>query len=61
MTDVLTLTKAIADGATAIVGSVVTVVSKIVVDPTFLTLIGLAIGYGVVKFVLNMLPMIKSR
>ncbi|MEG1705395.1 MAG: hypothetical protein RR290_02340 [Clostridia bacterium] len=48
-------------GATAIVGAVVSTVGAIVANETFMTLIGLAIGYGVVKFVLNMLPMIKSR
>ena len=48
-------------GATAIVGSVVSTVSTLVANDSVMTLIGLAIGYGVVKYVIGFLPMIKSR
>ena len=56
-----TLISSIGDGATAIVGAVGSTVTTVVGNGTFLTLIGLAIGYGVVKYVIGFLPMIKSR
>lgn len=56
-----TMIEAITSGATAVTGAVVSTVSSIVASETFITLIGLAIGYGVVKFVVNMLPMLRSR
>lgn len=56
----VTLISAITDGATAVVGSMVSTIADLVDSPTVLTLIGLAIGYGVVKFVFNRLPMIRN-
>lgn len=56
-----TMIDAITSGATAVTSAVVSTVSSVVASETFITLIGLAIGYGVVKFVINMLPMIRSR
>lgn len=53
--------EAITTGATAVTGAVVSTVSAVVASETFITLIGLAIGYGVVKFVINMLPMLRNR
>ena len=56
----VTLISSITDGATAIVGSMVSTIADFVDSPTVLTLMGLAIGYGVVKFVFNRLPMIRG-
>lgn len=56
-----TLITEISGGATAVVGAVGSTVTTLVTNPTFLTLMGLAIGYGIVKFVIGFLPMIKSR
>ena len=57
----VTLISAITDGASAVVGSMVSTISDFVAEPTVLTLMGLAIGYGVVKFVFNRLPMVRNR
>lgn len=51
----------ITSGATAIVGSVVSTIAALVANESVLALMGLAIGYGIVKFVINFLPMIKNR
>lgn len=51
--------ESITTGATAVVGSMVSSIAALVKEPTVLTLMGLAIGYGVVKFVFNRLPMIR--
>lgn len=48
-------------GTTAIVGALVSTITALVANESVMTLIGLAIGYGIVKFVINFLPMIKSR
>ncbi len=61
MDDVATIITSLADGAAAISSGFVSVISKLVGNPQVLTLIGLAIGFGIVKLVLNRLPMIKSR
>ena len=53
--------ESITTGATAIVGSMVSTISTLVANETVMTLMGLAIGYGVVKFVFNRLPMVKSH
>lgn len=50
----------ITSGATAIVGAVVATISSLVANESVMTLIGLAIGYGIVKFVIHFLPMIRS-
>lgn len=55
----VTLISSIADGASAVVGSMVSTISDFVSSPTVLTLMGLAIGYGVVKYVFNRLPMVR--
>ncbi len=47
-------------GATAVVGAMVSTISTLVANESVMTLIGLAIGYGIVKFVVNFLPMIRS-
>ena len=51
----------ITSGTTAIVGALVSTITALVANESVMTLIGLAIGYGIVKFVINFLPMIKSR
>lgn len=56
-----TIITALADGATAIAGGFVNVIGSLVGNAQVLTLIGLAIGYGIVKFTLNKLPIIRSR
>lgn len=56
-----TLISSITGGATAVTSAVVSTVSSVVASPTFLTLLGLAVGYGIVKFVINMLPMIRNH
>ena len=61
MENVATIITSLASGASAIAGGVVSTISSLVGNKEVLTLIGLAIGYGIVKFVLNRLPMIKSR
>lgn len=61
MENVATIITSLADGASAIAGGFGTVITNLVGNAQVLTLIGLAIGFGIVKFVLNRLPMIRSR
>ena len=53
--------ESITAGATAVVGAMASTISTLVANENVMTLIGLAIGYGIVKFVVNFLPMIKSH
>lgn len=55
-----TIVTSLADGATAIASGFVTVIGKLIANEHVLTLLGLAIGYGIVKFTLNKLPMLSS-
>lgn len=59
--DGATIITSLADGAAAVAGGFVKVIGDLVASPEVLTLMGLAIGYGIVKFVINKLPMLKSR
>lgn len=61
MESAATIITSLADGASAVAGGVATTITKLVGNAQVLTLIGLAIGYGIVKFVMYKLPMLKSR
>ena len=53
--------ESITSGATAIVGSMSSTITTLIGNSSVLTLIGLAVGYGIVKFVINLLPMIRNH
>lgn len=61
MENTATIISSLADGASAIASGFVNVIGSLVGNSQVLTLIGLAIGFGIVKFVINRLPMVKSR
>lgn len=61
MENAATIISSLADGATAVASGVGTTITNLVSNSQVLTLIGLAIGYGIVKFVMYKLPMLKSR
>lgn len=56
----LTLISAIIDCVASISSNFVAVFVKLLSYPSVMTLIGLAIYYGIVKFVINFLPTVKS-
>lgn len=60
MENAATIITSLADGATAVASGVGTTITNLVSNAQVLTLIGLAIGYGIVKFVIHFLPMIRS-
>lgn len=61
MDEAVTLVTSIASGAKCISSGFLTVFDSLIENPSVLALIGLAIGYGIVKFVIHFLPMIKSH
>ena len=59
--DTPTLITSIASGASSIVSSMSSTISTLVTNTNVLTLVGLAVGYGIVKYCINLLPMIRRR
>ena len=51
----------ITSGATAVVGSIVSTISTLIANENVLALVGLAVGYGIVKYTIGVLPMIRNR
>ena len=60
MENTITIISSLTDGASAIASGFVNVISSLIGNEQVLILLGLAIGFGIVKFVINKLPMIKS-
>ena len=53
--------EAITEGAAAIVSGVGSTISSLISNANVLILVGLAVGYGIVKYTINLIPMIRSK
>ncbi len=48
-------------GVSAIVGEILSVISDMIADPTILSLVGLAIGFVIVRYAINIIPMFRRN